>query len=145
MDRIPKPYLVAGFLILCAVALGWSATLDNLNFMDRLIPAGGGFIALMLALAIIIPWGKPYTTRIMMGLMSVGLIIMAIWVLATTPLKFDDIKWLVIAGIMSIFPAIYAITGRYPRHWPFAEVFAYVPPSEQMTVIEDQQHQNIIQ
>lgn len=97
---------------------------------------------MMLALAIIIPWGKPYTTRFMMGLMSAGLIIMAIWMIATTPLKVEEVSRLVVAGIMSIFPALYAITGKYPSHWPFAEVFAYAPPSEQLTVIEDQQHQN---
>lgn len=141
MDRIPKPYLVAGILTLCAIVLGFSATLDNLSLIDQLIPATGGFIALMLAIAIVVPWGKPYTTRIMMGTMSAGLIIVVIWVLCTAPLKFDEVKWLVIAAVMSIFPALYAITGRYPRDWPFAEVFAYVPPNEQLDIIEDKQHE----
>lgn len=77
----------------------------------------------ILAFALLIKWGRPMSTRVAVGAVS----LMGIWAMVGMALNG---KLNVIAGmwgLLSVGGGIYAITGRFPESLPLSQIFGQPP------------------
>lgn len=111
------------------VLLSFSAVLVLLAMMPAEDADPGGAnpirwgIALLsgvLGLASLIPWGRPHTTRLALGLLSLTMCAMIVGILQS---KDVSKRGLMFAAIVAVVSGSYAITGYYPDAMPAAEVF----------------------
>jgi hypothetical protein len=119
-----KQIFVGVFLLLAIAAMGWTLTFGG-KLTDNLPPIIAIFVCLMLAVAVLVPFGRPVLPRVTLGLASVALIGLTIW-MALELKKLDDIELIQLGVVIvgAVLGGFYALTGKYEKDWPFAEVFA---------------------
>ena len=73
-----------------------------------------------LGIACVFQWGRPYTTRAALGLLSLGMIGMVVSALVS---ERPNVEGAGFAALVALMSGAYAVTGYYPRFFPFANVF----------------------
>lgn len=81
----------------------------------------GAMIAGLLGFACTFTWGRPLTTRVSLGLLSVAMVAMIVFILTS---EKPELKPCVFAGFVALVSGAYAVTGYYPENLPLAQVFA---------------------
>ena len=79
----------------------------------------GGLLFAILGFSCTFTFGRPVSTRIAMGLLSLFMIIMIVYILN----QDGEHKSAIFAALVAMMSGVYAATGIYPDSMPFAEVF----------------------
>lgn len=118
MGRIPQ-IIIGIILFLFAAVLMLMSTLPGEPgyALPRIL---GAILAAILGFACLFTWGRPISTRIALGLLSLSMVFMAIYALTQ---KDSSIKSVVFALLICFMSGTYAATGYYPDQMPFSEVF----------------------
>jgi hypothetical protein len=129
-----KKHLLFGlFCLLIAALFGWSLSIVNAPLEKQPLPLLGMFVSILLAITLLIPWGRPYTPRVTMAFIGIGLLVLVVWLLIDQPQgkkpwnaggDLKDMVLLILIGFASIIAIYYSLTGKYARDWPFSEIFA---------------------
>lgn len=82
----------------------------------------------MIGVACTFSWGRPKTTRIAMGSLSLAMIFMSLGVLLADEDERGGKRAVLFSGMIAICSGYYAVTGHYPESLPLAEVFGTTPP-----------------
>jgi hypothetical protein len=80
----------------------------------------GALVAGILGFACVFTWGRPLTTRAGLGVLSLSMIAMIVYILKS---KDPDLKSCGFAGLIAVMSGAYALTGYYPANFPMAAVF----------------------
>lgn len=112
--------LGAVMLLMAGVADG-----DHLNPRPFLVlRLTAGLLAAFLGLACVVPWGRPYTMRVALGLLALAMLGMIGHIMMSdNPEIWPSLSALMIA----VMSGTYAVTGYYPDFLPYAEVFGNKP------------------
>jgi hypothetical protein len=112
--------IVIGIILflLSAVCLLTAAIPGEEEFLAPRLMAALLFGAL--GFATVFTWGRPLTTRVALGVLSLGLFGIAIYTLFSENPELGTVGFAVVTGLMS---GTYAATGYYPQSLPMAEVF----------------------
>ena len=73
----------------------------------------------LLSFALLVKWGRPMTTRVAVGIVSLLGLLAMIGAAMSGQLKANGILWIVF-GAGGLF---YAVTGKFPDSFPMSEVF----------------------
>ncbi len=79
----------------------------------------GALLFAILGFACVFTIGRPLTTRVAMGLLSLFMIIIAVY----SASQKDGVKPIMFAVAIAMMSGAYAVTGFYPNDFPLAEVF----------------------
>ncbi|MFO0865428.1 MAG: hypothetical protein U0744_12385 [Gemmataceae bacterium] len=126
MSRNSQVVIGLVLLLLCAamtmMALG---TGDPQYLVPRL---GAALVAGALGFACSFEFGRPLTTRISLGVLSLCMMGMAVHILLSNDRDIRSMSFAVLVAVMS---GAYAFTGFYPSGLPMSEVFGKKPdPAE---------------
>jgi hypothetical protein len=80
----------------------------------------GALVAGVLGFVCVFTWGRPLTTRIGLGVLSLSMIAMIVYILKS---KDPDLRSCGFAGLIAMMSGAYAMTGYYPASFPMAQVF----------------------
>jgi peptidoglycan/LPS O-acetylase OafA/YrhL len=126
MSRNSQVIIGLVLLLLCAamtmMALG---TGEPQYLVARL---GAALVAGALGFACSFEFGRPLTTRISLGVLSLGMLGMVVHILLSNDRDLKSVSFAVLVAVMS---GAYAFTGYYPNGLPMSEVFGKKPdPAE---------------
>jgi peptidoglycan/LPS O-acetylase OafA/YrhL len=109
MNR-PSQILIGVVLLCLAFVLFLMSMLpDQGDYL--LIRRFGALLAGLLGFACVFSWGRPYTTRVAFGILSLAMIGMAVSIMMSSR---PEIKPTVFAGMVALMSGAYAITGYDP-------------------------------
>jgi hypothetical protein len=118
MSRVSQILIGMGFLFVAFVFLLLILVDDDKS--TRTIRIMLALLCGILGVACILTWGRPYTTRIAMGLLSLSTLGMALAILFSNKREF---KAAAFAGMIALMSGTYAVTGLYPDALPLSKVF----------------------
>lgn len=115
----PVQILIGIILLSLALVLGLMSMIpDETHFM--IVRQLSALLAGLLGFVCVVSWGRPYTTRVALGLLALAMLAMAFHILMSDKL---DIGPVVFAGMVALMSGGYAVTGYYPESLPMSAVF----------------------
>jgi hypothetical protein len=118
MSRVSQ-IIIGSILLLLALVMLLMAMLpgEGAFLVIRLTAA---FVAAPLGFACLLSWGRPYTTRVALGILCFAMVVMAIAILLSDKPAPGPVAFAALVAAMS---GAYAITGFYPEFLPLSNVF----------------------
>jgi hypothetical protein len=118
MRRVSQIIIGSMLLLLALVMLLMAALPGEGEFLVVRLTAA--FVAAPLGFACLLSWGRPYTTRVAMGVLCLAMALMGIAILLSDK---PNLRPVAFAALVAVMSGTYAITGIYPESLPLSNVF----------------------